>query len=179
MSQKDEDTIEANNLIASATNSWDVANFRYYAVSLAWFRKAWGALTGVHGKENVPQIHNAPLLGGPASIGTQFRHGVDYILVGPRTWLLLQQKFGYDTEIPVRSFFRATESSRLAFSVNTSESRVEFRNGRFPYEKFVQSEAVVSDEATEPEEEDDDLVRIATIVLFTRRMAVTFSWDWH
>jgi hypothetical protein len=170
--------MEGNNLIASVKSQWDIRTLNYYAIALPWFRKAFPALTGQRGRDGVGRIRNEPLLGGPTTISTQFLHGVGYLLVGPRTWLLLSQKFGYDKELACRCVYNMNHhknnnhqdpssppssastttptTARLSFIINQAE-RVDFVTGRFPYEKYVQSEAVVSDEeTTEPEEDDDD-----------------------
>jgi hypothetical protein len=167
--------MEGNNLIASVKSVWDVTAISYYALPLIWFKTAYPALTGQRGRDGVGTIRNKPLLGGPQHIGTQHQHGIDYLLVGPRTWLLLSQKFGYDVEVPCRCHYQHSTNphaqhhhhhqnghphhhsgARLFFRINDAE-RVDFVTGRFPYEKYVQADAVVSDEdTTELEEEDED-----------------------
>jgi hypothetical protein len=180
---QDEDVMEGNNLIASVKSQWDVQKLSYYAIALPWFQTAYPALTGQRGRVGVGSIQNESLLGGPTTISTEFTHGVGYVLVGPRTWLLLSQKFGYDKELACRCVYNQnnhhhhhhhnkhqdppspspppastttpTTTARLSFIINSAE-RVDFVTGRFPYEKYVQSEAVVSDEETTELEEDDD-----------------------
>jgi hypothetical protein len=177
--------MEGNNLIASVKSQWVVQKLSYYAIALPWFQKAYPALTGQRGRVGVGSIQNESLLGGPTTISTEFTHGIGYVLVGPRTWLLLSQKFGYDKELACRCVYNQNNhhhhhnknsnslphqdpsppsppaatttptAARLSFIINSAE-RVDFVTGRFPYEKYVQSEAVVSDEETTELEEDDD-----------------------
>lgn len=151
---QDEDVIQAQHRMAH-----NGPLFSYYIIPLSWLKMAWGSLTGVRSKDGIPKIGNVKLAQkGTTKLQPLLENGVDFVLVGSNVWLLLHQKFGYDIELPVQVSHDANRDPRWWFSL--PDHVIPFR-GRFPYEQYVRDDAVVSDEDTELEdqEEEEDLVR--------------------
>jgi hypothetical protein len=49
------------------------------------------------------------------------KHGVDYFLLGPSTWLLVKEKFGFDKEIGRPCVFHSTNYSTLSVAVDKQQ----------------------------------------------------------
>ena len=159
------DTMEANNFLSNPVN---LKKQKYHVVSMQWFRRAHPILKSGEGtRESIGLIHNDRLHDYASYlVCSQFQHGVDYVLVGPNVWLLLKQKFGFDTDIKLPLIHSAADGpgSRVYVQLTACASTPIPLSGRFPYENYLEAlgnnnnnnDTVVSDDPTVGEEDEDD-----------------------
>ena len=149
-------------------------SLKFYVVTSSWFAKAWPILMekpsncnnvvtdqqyGDNWKEYIGRIYNEELvhqrMGDKSSVIIRMKLGLvhtkDFFLLGPQSWMLVKQKFGYDIEL-----FRCCKklvspqngASQGQIELAFTPEEIENNNnivpsvvipptGRFPYEMVI------------------------------------------
>lgn len=151
-----------------------------------------------------PAESSSALASSSSSLGVQpqYRHSIDYVLVGANVWLLLSQKFGFDVVLSVPCLYTRRrpsfddpsreQLSYLSVRVNnattiSSSSRQQQPcvpipiKCRFPYEQYLSAAAAAAPlkqlhtaDQVASDDDFDDLVRKNQHFLLTDHCAVWF-----